>query len=318
MLRVFPRADGAVEAEPTDTTCWIDLVAPSPEEIALVHERYGIVVPTEAALQEIEATSRLRADGDTLYMSAPFIEGVTTDRWQVAPTGFILTPDICITIRFVALPAFDQVADELAAKSDLVSAEVLVRLLEEVVDRAADHLERAAEAVSDASHAIFVDPPKRRSLSRNTALLRDTMRSIGRASDRASRVRYMFLNIGRMASFVIDRCDPKLDEPIRARLEAVRHDIASLDEFEASLSGRIQLLQDSAAGFISIEQNEVVKVLTVVSVVGVPPVLVVGIYGMNFRFMPELQWHYGYPLALVLCVLSAVVPLLWFRWRDWI
>jgi magnesium transporter len=128
----------------------------------------------------------------------------------------------------------------------------------------------------------------------------------------------MFLNIGRMASFVIDRCDPKLDEPIRARLEAVRHDIASLDEFEASLSGRIQLLQDSAAGFISIEQNEVVKVLTVVSVVGVPPVLVVGIYGMNFRFMPELQWHYGYPFALVLCVLSAVVPLLWFRWRDWI
>lgn len=314
MLRTYPHDDGA----PTPATRWIDLTDPSPEEVALVLDRFGIVVPTEAALQEIEATSRLRAEGETLYMSAPFISGIAADHWQAAPTGFMLTPQICVTVHFAELPAFDLVADELAGKADLVPSEVLVRLLEEVVDRAADHLERAAEAVSEASHAIFVDPPKRRSLSRNTALLRDTMRSIGRASDKASRVRYMFLNIGRMASFVIDRCDPKLEAAILARLEAVRHDIASLDEFEASLSGRIQLLQDSAAGFISIEQNEVVKVLTVVSVVGVPPVLVVGVYGMNFKLMPELHWHYGYPFALALCVLSAVIPLIWFRWRDWI
>lgn len=316
MLRALP--DGDASVGPTPATRWVDLLNPDAEEIALVRDLYGIVVPNEAALQEIEATSRLRADGETLYMSAPFIEGVTTDRWNIAPTGFILTPQICVTVRFADMPAFDSVAEELADKPDLASTEIFVRLLEEVVDRAADHLEMAAAAVTEASHAIFTTPPKRRSLSRNTALLRDMMRSIGRASDRASRVRYMFLNIGRMASFVIDRCDPKLDEPIRARLEAVRHDIASLDEFEASLSGRIQLLQDSAAGFISIEQNEVVKVLTVVSVVGVPPVLVVGIYGTNFKVMPELQWPHGYPFALGLCVLSAVVPLLWFRWRDWI
>lgn len=316
MLRALP--DGDASVGPTPATRWVDLLNPDAAEIALVRDLYGIVVPSEAALQEIEATSRLRADGETLYMSAPFIEGAATDRWNVAPTGFILTPQICVTVRFADMPAFDFVAEELADKPDLASTEIFVRLLEEVVDRAADHLEMAAAAVTEASHAIFTTPPKRRSLSRNTALLRDMMRSIGRASDRASRVRYMFLNIGRMASFVIDRCDPKLDEPIRARLEAVRHDIASLDEFEASLSGRIQLLQDSAAGFISIEQNEVVKVLTVVSVVGVPPVLVVGIYGMNFKVMPELQWPHGYPFALGLCVLSAVVPLLWFRWRDWI
>jgi magnesium transporter len=98
----------------------------------------------------------------------------------------------------------------------------------------------------------------------------------------------------------------------------VGHDIASLDEFEVSLSGRIQLIQDAATGLISIEQNDVVKLLTVASVVGIPYVLIVGIYGMNFKNMPELGWSWGYPYALGLCVLSAVVPYLWFKWRDWI
>jgi magnesium transporter len=148
--------------------------------------------------------------------------------------------------------------------------------------------------------------------------LRDAMKKIGQVSDRTSRVRYTFLSIGRMAAFAIDRCRPKMEAGIRERLEAVRQDIASLDEFELSLSGRVQLLQDAATGFISIEQNEVVKVLTVVSVVGVPPVLVVGIYGMNFKYMPELSWTLGYPFALVLCLASIVLPLLWFKWRDWL
>jgi magnesium transporter len=195
--------------------------------------------------------------------------------------------------------------------------EVLTRLLEELVDRAADHLEHASTIVNDASQSVFFDETKRRQLSKNTATLRDAMRRIGQVSDRTSRVRYTFLSIGRIATFVIDR-QPKIEVDIRERLEAVRRDIVSLDEFEASLSARVQLLQDAATGFISIEQNDVVKVLTVVSVVGVPPVLVVGVYGMNFKHMPELGWQYGYPYALALCVISVIVPLLWFRWRDWI
>ena len=149
-------------------------------------------------------------------------------------------------------------------------------------------------------------------------MLRDAMRRIGQVSDRTSRVRYTFLSIGRVATFMLDRCTPRIEPDIRERLEAVRHDIASLDEFEASLSARVQLIQDAATGFISIAQNDVVKVLTVVSVVGVPPVLIVGVYGMNFKHMPELSWQYGYPYALALCAVSVIVPLLWFKWRDWI
>ena len=246
------------------------------------------------------------------------LSGTDTDHWASAPVGFILTPDVCITVRFVALAAFDTVAERVRAATGTLPAEVLTLLLEEIVDRSADHLERGSETVNETSQAVFFDQPKRRQLSKDMAALRDAMRTIGQVSDRIARVRYTFLSIGRIAGFVMDRCTPQVEPRLRQRLDAVRHDIASLDEFEASLSGRVQLLQDAAVGFISIEQNDVVKVLTVASVVTVPPVFIVGVYGMNFKNIPELSWQYGYPYALALCLASVVIPLLWFRWRDWI
>lgn len=312
MLRSIPQGSGA------GAGVWIDLLSPDEAELREVEERTGIRVPDLAALREIEATSRLRVDGEILYMTAPMITGVTTDHWQYAPTGFILTPDRLVTVRYADLAPFDAVLAELETAADLTPALALARLLEEAVDRAADHLEHASEKVSDVSQTIFFEEPSHRGLSRETRHLRDMMRTVGRASDRASRVRYTFLSIGRMVNFVLDRCTPKLDAAMTERLEAIRHDILSLDEFETSLAGRIQLLQDAATAFISIEQNDVVKVLTVASVVGVPPVLVVGIYGMNFHHMPELAWPMGYPYALALCFLSGLIPYLWFKWRNWI
>jgi magnesium transporter len=138
------------------------------------------------------------------------------------------------------------------------------------VDRAADQLEHAADAVGSVSQAIFFDDLTSAGLSKGTRILRDTIRKLGRASDRTSRVRYMFLSMGRMVTFVGDRCKHALDKTMTDRLTSIGHDIASLDEFETSLTGRIQLLQDAATGFINIEQNDVVKLLTVASVVGIP------------------------------------------------
>jgi magnesium transporter len=100
-------------------------------------------------------------------------------------------------------------------------------------------------------------------------------------------------------------------------MKAIRADIASLTDYEAHLSAKVQFLLDATLGFINIEQNEIVKTLTIASVVGIPPVLVAGIYGMNFRVMPELTWAFGYPLAVGLIVVSALVPLLWFKRRRW-
>lgn len=317
MMRTIP-ANAVTTVGTGGAAVWIDLFDPSTQEVAQVEADHGIKVPDLTALSEIESSSRLRVEGPTLYMSAPLLTGTDTPIWRSAPTGFILTPDVLVTVHYAPLPLFDTVEQEMAKTGDLTPALAFAVLLEAAVDRAADHLEHAADAVSQVARTIFSDEVAQAGLASETRMLRDTIRTIGRANDRASRVRYMFLSLGRIVTFACDRCDPRLPQPIIDRLSAVSHDIASLDEFEVSLAGRVQLLQDAATGLISIEQNDVVKVLTVASVVGIPPVLIAGIYGMNFKDMPELGWHYGYPYALVLCVLSAVVPYLWFKWRDWI
>ena len=257
MIRTIPHDPGA--SPPT----WVDLVAPTAEEVRQIQDRYGVKLPDLDALREIETTSRLRADGETLYMSAPMIVGTAPRPCEIAPTGFILLPETLVTVRYAELEIFDAVATELANEGATEPGLVFVRLLEETVDRAADHLEHAAEIVSTASQAIFAEDVGKRGLSHETKSLRHAILTIGRASERSARVRYMFLSVGRMVNFVLDRCVPKLSDDLTERLQAIGHDISSLDEFELSLSGRIQLLQDAATGLISIAQNDVVKVLTV-------------------------------------------------------
>jgi magnesium transporter len=304
-----------------DKAIWADLCEPSPSEIAEVERRFGIRVPSREDLSEIEVSSRLRTHKGQLIMSAPLIAR-NGDVGILSPTGFVLTQDALVTVRFCQMLAFDQVHEAIEKGDHPVGGqEVLVRLLEDIIDRSADRLERVAEELAIASHAIFREPekdsPKKR-LGRETRRLRALMVSVGRASEQMVKVRHAFLAIGRIANFVLDRCEPRIGDILRDRLEAVKHDIESLDEFETSLTGRVQLLIDAATAFISIEQNDVVKVLTVVSVAGVPPVLVAGVYGMNFHDMPELSWPWGYPFAWALMIVSTILPVLWFKWRDWL
>ncbi len=109
----------------------------------------------------------------------------------------------------------------------------------------------------------------------------------------------------------------RIDRPLLDRLASAKEDVASLVAFQEALTNKAQFLLDAALGFINIDQNDVIKVLTVVSVVGVPPTLVASIYGMNFKIMPELNWTLGYPYALGLIVLSTLLPLAWFKAKRW-
>lgn len=300
---------------------WIDLCSPTDAEIARVERAFDIKIPNREHLAEIEASSRLRADRGRLIMSAPLISR-NGEVGMLSPTGFLLLESTLVTIRFAEMLAFESVHEAVTKAGKPTSArEIFVRLLEDIVDRSADRLERVAEELTKASHDIFAEPEKdsrKHRLAHETKRLRELMISIGRQSEQMVKVRHAFLAIGRIASFVTDRCEPKIEDELRERLASIRHDIESLDEFESSLTGRVQLLLDAATGFISIEQNEVVKVLTVVSVAGVPPVLIAGVYGMNFQHMPELAWPWGYPFALLLMVASTIIPVIWFKWRDWL
>ena len=136
-------------------------------------------------------------------------------------------------------------------------------------------------------------------------------------ADRLAKARDVLLGVGRIASFAGDVGGQRITAASKKRLEAVSKDVASLGDYETRLSDKIQLLLDAVLGFINIQQNEMFKVLTIVSVVGVPPTILVGVWGMNFKNMPELSWTFGYPLSLLAIIASGVLPLIWFKRRGW-
>jgi magnesium transporter len=316
MLGAYPTT--RTEGTALTNARWVDLVDPTPEERSAFEQAFGLHVPTKEALAEIETTSRLRVEKDALYLTAPLIFAVDNEPWTLVPTGFVLSKHVLLTVRFAKSIACEKVIKELSDADTIDPAFAFVRVLEELVDRAADLLEGTVRDLDDASHVIFRQDAKGVRLAREAALLRRLMIRTGRTSERMARVQYSLVCLDRIAKFTIDRAKDWLAAELAGRLQTVSSDIASLIQFAEALVSRVQLLQDAAAGIINIDQNEVMKVLTVASVVGIPPVLVVGIYGMNFKNMPELNWTWGYPYALALVLISALLPLLWFRWKKWI
>jgi magnesium transporter len=312
MLRAFPDTpDNSLTG-----ASWIDIVDPIPAEIAAFEKAFGLRVPAKEEVSEIETTSRLRVEHGALYMSAPLILAAGDEPWIVAPTGFVLSKTALLTVRFVQSAIFDSVRKELNV-GPLTPTVVYVCVLEELVDHVADLLEASSQALDDASHLIFRRENLRR-LSRESSLLRQLLVRTGRTSERMAHITYTLVCLDRMAKFTIERGREWLEHEQISRLQSVSADIASLEQYAEGLVNRIQLLQDAATGIINVAQNEVMKILTIASVAGIPPVLIAGIYGMNFKNMPELNWAWGYPFALMLIVLTTIVPLILFKWKDWI
>jgi magnesium transporter len=307
------------ESTPLKNVAWVDLLDPTEVERLAFEQASGLQVPLKEQLVEIETTSRLRAEHDALYMTAPLIFAAENEPWIAVPTGFVLAKHVLLTVRFAKSAAFDSVVAEFAEREHFEPAHAFVRLLEVLVDRMADLLEASARDLDEASHLIFRPEGAQGSrLARETAMLRKLMMRTGRTSERMARIQYTLVCLDRMAKFTTERGREFVGRDMGNRLHVVSSDIASLVQFTEGLVNRVQLLQDAAGGIINIDQNDVMKVLTITSVVGIPPVLVAGIYGMNFKGMPEYDWSWGYPYALALIVITALLPLIWFKWKDWI
>jgi len=249
-------------------------------------------------------------------MTAPIVIDSGDKPWIGSPTGFLLSKSILMTVRFATSAIFDAVKRELSTE-EFEPTHAFVCILEELVDHMADLLEESSRDLDDASHAIFRQDDSKH-LSRETSLLRELMFRTGRTSERMARVHYTLVCLDRMAKFTIDRGHEWVTHDQVSRLQSVSSDIASLVHYSEGLVSRVQLIQDAATGVINVAQNEVMKVLTIASVVGIPPVLVAGIYGMNFKYMPELNWVWGYPYAWALIVVTSLLPLIWFKWKHWI
>jgi len=294
---------------------WIDLIEPTAAERTEVEAATKLRLPSRAAIEEIESSSRAYQEGGALYLSTPVLAGDDCLSDGLTTVGFVLTPTLLVTIRFSKVAAFDAVH---ARAEHPAANDAFLTLLETVVDHSADALERAGAELEAVSHAAFRgERPRRRRQVSTSDELRGALRKLGRIGDGISHLRDALLGLARIAAFVHETARVSHLAGLLARVSAIRQDITSLNDYQAHLANKVQFLLDAMLGFISIQQNDIVKALTIVSLVGVPPVLVVGVYGMNFHVMPELSWPLGYPFALALMVVSALLPLGWLKWRGW-
>jgi magnesium transporter len=299
---------------------WIDALNPTEREKEFVQSRTGVRVPSIEALSEIESSSRLIVERGTIYLSTPVVARSDTADAFLSPLGLVLTEQVLVTVRFEQFSVVESVAERIHRDETLrTSTGAFTALLEALVDRGADVLERLGAELDKVSRTVFRgDPSKREHAVRSNAALRRLLSQVGATGDRLSLARDVLLGLARIAPFVVSLGHDWIVPEFEARLGAVSKDIASLNDYEGHVSNKVQFLLDAILGFITIEQNDLFKVLTIVSVVGIPPTVVAGIYGMNFKFMPELSWQWGYPLGLALIVVSALAPFLWFKWRGWI
>jgi magnesium transporter len=301
-----------------DTTVWLDLLNPTPEEDAYVEKCLGISIPTRAEMRQIEASNRLYTESGAHYMTAFVVYDVEAPQPKTTAMTFILAGTRLITVRYAepkAFPLFLARVEKGDAPCNSAPA-LLVGLLESIIHREADLIERIQDEVDKTAPLIFDSKGGQSTRSRR---LESTLKMVGREGDITARAQESALSLDRALSFLANAAKERGDDDrIQGRISSAHRDVHSLMEHMRFLSTRVDFLLNATLGMISTEQNKIIKLFSVAAVMLMPPTLVASIYGMNFKKMPELEWIYGYPSALALMVVSAVVPYLFFRRKGWL
>ncbi len=309
MLTVYPSQGKPV---------WVDLWNPTSEEIDKACTDYRLNIPPRAQLEEIEFSSRLQYEDGIFTLSVPVTPHTNTEDEATSPLGFVLTADLLVTVRFARLHTFEAITARVKRR-ERAAPDIFLVILEAMVDYNADRLEELRARAMSISRRIFQKEMReaRRNITRTNRMLRATLVEIGDMGEHLSHIRDTLLVLQRAVPFVSEHGDGWLEPPLKARLKMAGSDVQSLNDYEVHLTDKIQFLLDAALGFINTEQNDLFKVLTIASVIGIPPTFIASMYGMNFHNMPEYSWAYGYEWGLGLIVLSIVLPIIWFKVRGW-
>ena len=324
MLSVFVPAESSLKkvtgdlASLPEGAVWVDLVNPSAAEDRAVERLAGIAVPTREDMQEIEISSRLYIENGARYMTATLMCHSDTDMPRTTAVTFILAGHRLVTVRYDQPKPFALVEHKLgrACSAGITGEMVLMELLDAVIDRCADILERAGAEVDQVSHDIFEPDSERHGHAKQYARI---LIAIGRKGDLTSKVRESLVSIGRIVTFLSAAIEGvKWTKDMREQLKTMQRDVASLTDHASYLSNKITFVLDAMLGVVNLEQNNLIKLFSVMAVVLMPPTLIASIYGMNFKVMPELEWVHGYPMALVMMLIAAIVPYYIFKLKKWL
>lgn len=307
-------ATGFIPAERLAAATWIDLLRPSMDEELHVEGLLGCELPTREEMREIEDSRRLVVRPDALLLTATVMVQSESEYPRVDDVTFVLTPHCLITVRYAEPRAFTLFADRAQHDSGLCEdgESALSGLLETLMERIADHIERVSDDLDQMVHAVLAPDhgPGRRGRLDYAQMLR----RLERNQTLIARSRASLMGLTRLCRFLArGELEERLTSRTRTRLHRLEGDAHSLMEHTGFLANNISFELAAILGMVNIEQNGIIKFFSVVSVVFLPPTLVASLYGMNFDLIPELHWHFGYPWALLLMVMSAVLPYAWFR-----
>ena len=324
MLRLLiPTGSGYTWVEHTppapfpDEFLWADLFEPTADEERAVERLLTVDVPTREEMKEIETSNRLYEEGGAIYLTATVGSKLDSERPESSAITFILSNGRMITNRYVdptPVRRFMQYVERSPAACTSAPT-LLAGLLEAFVERIADLLERVQSELDQVSFAIF---PRDGAATPSSANLHALIRQIGANGDLVSKARESLVSFQRILMYVQQSSVVTLSQDQRGRFKSTLRDVQSLSDHASFLGNKIQFLLDAVLGLINLEQNNIIKIFSVAAVMFLPPTLVASIYGMNFQFMPELHKHWGYPLALLAMLASALVPYVYFRRKGWL
>src|SRR6516165_7426952 len=301
-----------------ESAVWIDLFNPTASEDKAVERLAGIAIPTREDMQEIEISSRLYIESGARYMTATLMCHSDSDMPRTTAVTFILGDHRLVTVRYDQPKPFSLVEAKLgrSCTPNLTGEMVLMELLDAVIDRCADILERCGAEIDQVSHDIFEPESERHGHAKQYSQI---LIAIGRKGDLTSKVRESLVSIGRIVTFLSAVVEGvKWSKDMREQLKTMQRDVASLTDHASYLSNKITFVLDAMLGVVNLEQNNIIKLFSVMAVVLMPPTLIASIYGMNFKDMPELGWEYGYPIAIVAMIAAAVVPYYIFKLKKWL
>lgn len=323
MLTIYESRAGGLEPlksakRISEQAIWLDLLNPVPEEEKTVERALKLDVPTREEQQEIEASSRLYQEDGAYFMTATVIYRGEGSRLVTTPLTFILAGEKLVTLRYAEPRAFSIFATRCRRPETnfTTGIAVLTGLIETIVDRMADAIERIQAEVDALSHSIF---GIKGGVATRQRRLDEVLKAVGRQGEVTSRARESAHSLGRLLTYLAQVAnDRNEDKLLKTRIKTATRDVASLADHVNFLSNKIEFLLDATLGMINIEQNAIIKIFSVAAVVFLPPTLIASIYGMNFRHMPELSWWFGYPLAIFLMIAFAVLPYLYFKRKGWL
>lgn len=293
---------------------WIDLLRPTQEDRKKVEIFFGVTLQTYQEAVEIESSSRYNEDGITIKANSGFLStqsGVfkDNDHPEIKQVSFLMKGKLLFTVRDIELDVFaDAVRKIKTARQEFIrsGAHIWLLLLETRIDSDADYIESLTRITTTISSAI----------RKNSDFQDATLRNIAELQENTILIRESIIDKQRLISALMR--SPFIDEDVQGRLKVIMKDVISLLQHTQFSFERLEYLQNTLLGLVNIEQNKIIKIFTVVSVVFMPPTLIASIYGMNFNRMPELTWSFGYPVAIVMMICSSVLTLLYFKRKNWL